>query len=375
MLVNDDNTKLNLYVRGAYVIKILPSGTVVKKDDKSLKALVAPTLNGIRVNDEEWGVKGLSIEPAKDRSLFLEGTRFRGSLRIVKDAKNLLDAVNTADVESYLYGVLHHEVAHWWPMEALKAQAVAARSYALYQAEVSKAQDYDLKSGTASQMYGGSTVERFRTKKAVDDTRGQVLSYQGKIFPAYFHATCAGMTAGASELWKIDLAPLAGGMACNYCLLSPHHDWQAKVPLSEIEEKLNLSGHPVGQILKMEIVSQTPSRRAGSLKITGTQAEAVVAAKDLRILIGGDRIRSTQFGLTIREDQAHFIGKGWGHGVGLCQWGALGQALLGRKYGEILKFYYPSSVIASEAKQSNSEIASSPEFTPSNAEGAPRNDK
>ena len=118
------------------------------------------------------------------------------------------------------------------------------------------------------------------------------------------------------------------------------------MPLSEIEQKLNSSGHPVGQILKMEIVTQTPSHRAGTLKITGTQQEDIIAAKDLRILIGGDKIRSTAFTVIVKEDQAQFTGKGWGHGVGLCQWGALGQALLGHPYRDILKFYYPGAEIS-----------------------------
>ena len=345
VLVNDNNTKLNLLVQGPFVIKLFPSGQVVKKSAAPAKLLILPSPAGIRIGKEEWTSRGISIEPLKDRTLFLESTRFRGSLQILKDPKGLLDAVNTLDVEGYLYGVLHHEVAHWWPMEALKAQAVAARTYALYQVAVSKAQDFDLKSGTSSQMYGGSTVERFRTKKAVNETRGQILTYQGKIFPAYFHATCAGTTAGADELWQIKLPPLAGGVNCNYCLLSPHHDWQAKIALSEIEEKLNSVGRPVGQILKIEVISQTPSHRAGSLRITGTQTESVIAAKDFRVLAGGDRIRSTNFTVTIKDDQASFVGKGWGHGVGLCQWGALGQALTGRTYHEILNFYYPGADI------------------------------
>jgi stage II sporulation protein D len=153
------------------------------------------------------------------------------------------------------------------------------------------------------------------------------------------------MTAGADELWKIYLPPISGLVRCQYCRISPHYYWRAKIPLSDIEEKLSQSGRPVGQLIKIEIISQTPSGRVGSLRFTGTVGEAVIAAKDFRIWIGGDKMRSTQFKVLVRDDMAEFSGKGWGHGVGLCQWGAFGQALLGRSHQDILKFYYPGSEI------------------------------
>ena len=304
-------------------------------------------MGGLRLGKEEWQTRGLRFEPLEDRDLFLNQSQFRGTVDILKGNNALLYAINRLNVEDYLYGVMHHEVAPWWPMEVLKAQAIAARTYALYQAQVSRPVEFDLKSSTSSQVYGGSTTEKFRTKRAVDLTVGEVLVYQGKIFPAYFHATCAGVTAGAQELWKIDLAPLSGGARCTFCRLSPHFYWQVKVPVSEIEEKMAKYGHPVGRILKIEIITQTSSGRVGSLRITGTAGDFVMAAKDFRIWIGGDRIRSTCFAVILKEDMAEFSGRGWGHGVGLCQWGALGQALLGHDHEKILKFYYPGAEIVS----------------------------
>lgn len=346
VLVAEGQKMLKINIRGVYQIRILPSMQLAKKGKGLIDAWFVPTPNGIRVGREEWVCRGMRIEPLQDRDLVLGSSRFRGALTLLKDKSHLFYAVNSLGVESYLYGVLHHEVAAWWPMEALKAQAIAARSYALYQATVSQRAEYDLKSGTSSQVYGGSTTERFRTKRAVDLTAGKILLYQGKVFPAYFHATCAGLTANAAELWKISLPPIAGGVHCSYCRISTHYNWEARVPLAEIEGKFNKYGRPVGQILKIEIISQTPSRRVGSLRVTGTAGEAVVAAKDFRVWIGGDKLRSTSFTVQIQEDRVSFHGKGWGHGVGFCQWGALGQALLGKTYESILGLYYPSSQIA-----------------------------
>ena len=334
-------------IRGQYQIRVLPNLQVAKKGKGLSNAWVVPTPKGIRIGREEWVCRGMRIEPREDRDLVVGQSSFRGAVTLLKDKNNLLYAINSLGIESYLYGVLHHEVAAWWPMEALKAQAIAARSYALYQAEVNKKAEYDLKSSTSSQVYGGSTTERYRTKRAVNLTRNRVLFYQGSVLPAYFHATCAGMTAGAGELWNTNLAPLAGGVRCNYCRISPHYNWEARVPLVEIEAKLNQYNRPIGQVLKVEVITQTPSHRVGSLRLTGTRGEATVAAKDFRVWVGGERMRSTMFTVEMIEDRVFFHGKGWGHGVGLCQWGALGQSLLGKTYQNILEFYYPGAQILS----------------------------
>ncbi len=342
-----ENLKTTLLsAQGNYTIRTLPDLKAVKTGNDLKNARVLPSSNGFLIGKENFICRGIQIEAQEERSLFLNKSRFRGKINLLKNNAGLLYAINTLDVEGYLYGVLHHEVSSWWPMEALRAQAIAARTYALYQVQVSRSQEYDLKSSTFSQVYGGSTTERFRTKSAVDQTKGQVLTSDGKIFPAYFHSACGGKTAGAEELWKISTKTLAGNVVCGYCKMSPHNFWHANVPLVEIKQIMEKNGRPVGEILDLKAVTQTPSGRVGSLKITGASGEMTIAAKDFRIWIGGERIRSTQFTLKINEDMVEFKGKGWGHGVGLCQWGSFGQALLGRSHEEILKFYYPDSTIA-----------------------------
>jgi stage II sporulation protein D len=304
VLISENQKLMRLTVKGECVIRVLPSMELVKRGSKLNQIAITPTPKGIKVGGAEFIGRGLRIEPKVDRDLYLDGSRFRGFVDVLKNSSNSLYAINTLNIEKYLYGVLHHEVAPWWPMEALKAQAIAARTYAVYQIQVSKPQEYDVKSGTSSQVYGGSTTERSRSKRAVDGTKGKILSFGGKVFPAYFHATCAGITAAAQELWKIDVAPLKGGVACGFCRISPHFEWQSKVPLASIEERMNKNGRPVGRILKLELISKTPSGRVGSLRITGTGGDTVMAAKDFRIWIGGDKIRSTNFTVVIQEDLA-----------------------------------------------------------------------
>jgi stage II sporulation protein D len=344
VLVTERRTRIQLTVKDGWTLRALPGGALIAQGT-SLSVKLTPTPNGFRFGDRTIAATGLLLEAKTARDLYLDDSRFRGHLRFYRDSGNLIYAVNHLDVEGYLYGVLHHEVGTWWPMPALEAQAIAARTYALYEARTKRAQPYDLKSGTSSQVYGGSTTERYRTKKAVDRTRGKVLAYAGKIFPAYFHATCAGRTAGANELWNIDVPPLRGSVACSYCRISPHYYWRASVPFSTIEQKLKDNGRSVGQLLSVEAISRTPSFRIGRLKFTGNAGEAIVAAKDFRVWVGGDKLKSTSFTVESRDDTALFKGKGWGHGVGLCQWGTLGQALVGRQAGTILKMYYPDAEI------------------------------
>lgn len=351
VLIDEDLTKVRVSVKGAYRVKLLPSLLPAKQGRALVNVQVLVTPQGVSLGNESWpGARGVHIEPLEERDLYINDGRFRGSADIVAQKNGLLCVINRLDLEGYLYGVLHHEVSAWWPMEALKAQAIAARTYALYQRSVSVPNAYDVKSTTSSQVYGGSATERNRTKAAVDQTAGEVLTYEGKVFPAYFHATCAGLTAAASELWKIDLPPIRGGVHCGFCRLSPHYGWEAQVPLSVIEEKMAKNNRASGQIIRIEMISQTPSHRVGRVRITGTQGGIEIAAKDLRVWLGGDKLRSTHFTVVVRDDIAVFKGKGWGHGVGLCQWGTLGQSLLGRSHKDILRFYYPKSEILNYKK-------------------------
>src|SRR3989338_237077 len=175
VLVAENQKSVVLSVKGDYVIRALPTLQVVKKGRRLSGAVLSVSSNGWNLGQEVLAAQGLRIEPVQDRDLILNKSSFRGKLDILKDKNGFLDAVNRIDMESYLYGVLHHEVASWWPMEALRAQSIAARTYALYQSQVNKTAEYDLKSSTSSQVYGGSTTERYRTNLAVDQTAGKIL--------------------------------------------------------------------------------------------------------------------------------------------------------------------------------------------------------
>jgi len=172
-----------------------------------------------------------------------------------------------------------------------------------------------------------------------------VLTYNGAIFPAFFHATCGGSTFDAANLWNVNLPPLRG-VKCDWCRKSPHYYWERWTPINEAEKRLEAAGYPVGDILGFEVLRKDPlGGRVLELRIKGSKGDAVILAKDFRRIIGSDIVRSTNFKVTVVGEYAAFEGLGWGHGVGLCQWGAYYMSRAGKKADEILYFYYPGAKI------------------------------
>ena len=281
-----------------------------------------------------------------DGDAYVDGRKFRGSIDIIKKDNGKFMVINRLPLDDYLYGVLYNEVSHRWPMEVLKAQAIAARTFALYQVRENRAQAYDLRNDVYSQVYGGSASEKWSTTIAVNKTKGQVLTYKGDIFPAYYHATCAGYTEDAANLWNVNLAPLKG-VPCSFCTDSPHYRWGKEISLFMLEKRLKESGYKIGKITAASVLSKNKSGRADKIELKDDNgASIILAGKDFRQILGPNEIRSTKFGLSMRSGLLVVDGLGWGHGVGMCQWGAYGQALQGKKADEILKYYYPGAEIS-----------------------------
>jgi stage II sporulation protein D len=312
-----------------------------------LKAVkIRAAAEGLIWGDQELKVRSILIQTKNKAGIEINKRLYRGDIRVSRDASGKLLVVNILDLEAYIQGVLVLEISTKWPMDAIKAQAVAARTYAVYQRELMKAKDYDVTADTSSQMYGGRTSEKSKTNRAVRFTKGEVLTYKGKVFPAFFHATCGGLTEDASELWNTGIAPLAGGRVCSFCIGSPHYHWKASMSLSDIAGKLRDKLLWRGVLADLSAKDRTPMGRIRTLSLVDAQGRATdIPAKEFRHALGPDVIRSTNFSLTLEKETVVFSGKGWGHGVGLCQWGALGMSKEGSSYVDILAFYYPGAKI------------------------------
>ncbi|MCX5680041.1 MAG: SpoIID/LytB domain-containing protein [Candidatus Omnitrophica bacterium] len=340
----EDRTSVDLSLKGKYAIYALGTGKVLK-EGPYLNGKVTVASDGLLVGGKAIGGTGINIKVVKDSNIYIDTRRFRGSVDIVRKDNGKLLVINNIDMDDYLYGVLYHEVSHRWPAECLKAQAIAARTFALEQARGNKGQPYDLRCDIYSQVYGGRDGEKWSTTHAVDSTRGKVLTFNGDIFPTYYHATCAGYTEDASNLWNADIAPLKG-VPCNFCGNSKHYRWAKELPLANVESKLKDSGYKIGHIKSVNILSKNRSGRNENIEIkddTGTSV--VLTGKDFRQIFGPNEIRSTKFDAEIKRGNLMLNGMGWGHGVGMCQWGAYGMALRGKKCDDILKYYYPGTEI------------------------------
>ncbi|MDD5565313.1 MAG: SpoIID/LytB domain-containing protein [Candidatus Omnitrophica bacterium] len=340
VLIMQGLPSLGLKVSGAYQIQDAKSRQVLYRG-RDIKATVTQAKGRIWLGPKGCDTDRLLLS-ASDNNVILNGRRFRGDALIIKEKDNTFSVVNYIGLEDYVKGVLYHEVSHYWPQEALKAQAVASRTFAFYQAQENAAKDFDVTCDFYSQMYGGRAAERYRTSFAVEVTKGEILVYEGKVFPAYFHATCAGHTEDASLLWDTDL-PVLKGVVCNFCKDSPHFKWHYVVSLKGLQEALKKSGYVFTQITSITVLGRDMSGRVTNVRISDQLHSADVAAKDLRSVIGPKLLRSTNFKIGISGDDAVFEGFGWGHGVGLCQWGAYFMAKEGYTYQEILQFYYPGS--------------------------------
>jgi len=340
----DDKSSVNISLKGRYKISALSSGKAVLEGPYLIKTVTGAN-GGIKIGNTSTGARGIRVKTARDGDIYVDSRRFRGDVDVVRKDNGKLLVINNISVEDYLYGVLYHEVSHRWPAECLKAQAIVSRTFALYQARQSKQQPYDLRCDIYSQVYGGKASEKWSTTKAVDSTRGKVLTYKGDIFPAYFHATCGGHTEDASNLWNIDLAPLKG-VECGYCDRSKHYKWINKIPLARVEAKLKGAGYDLGRIVSASVVSKNASGRADKIEMKDASgASVIITAKDFRQMLGPNDVRSTKFDASVHGDELVLDGFGWGHGVGMCQWGAFGMSEKGKKAEEILKFYYPGAEI------------------------------
>lgn len=340
-----NTASLDLKVRGPFAIYNVNNGDVLRQSKRLRTVKVSPIKNGISTSDGLTQQGGIKIVPrGRSSMIYINRRSFRGEVDIVNDGADRLLVINHVDVEDYLKGVLYHEVSHWWPIEALKAQAITARTYALYQQSMRRGKDFDLTNDIYSQVYGGKVSEKWRTNRAVELTRGRILVFNGKIFPSYYHATCGGHTEDASNLWNIDLPPLKG-VKTNFCTRSPHYKWRRKIPMPNVEYKLNQAGYSIKNLRGIAIKDKNSSGRIETLTLIG-DVNTDIPAKNFRLAVSPNIIRSTNFSVGAIGGNLIFNGLGWGHGVGMCQWGAYFLSARRYKVDEILRHYYPGSEIS-----------------------------
>jgi stage II sporulation protein D len=301
----------------------------------SLPLVVRRHREGITVNGRV--MRGLvASAPA---AVTVNGKGYRGKMEITAGERGLL-AVNELPLEEYLIGLINCEISSQWPMEAIKAQAVIARSYAMYQKDARFAAPYHLEATVMDQVYEGCDIEDSRAARGVKETAGEVLTYNGAIIQAFYHSSCGGHTEASVNVWGFPL-PYLRGVDCAYCLKAPNSRWELSLPLAKIETSLKTAGVQATGLRDIRPGQLNASGRLIDLTFVTSRGRSVMTAVNFRKALGYSTIRSTNFDLILTGDDVRFAGTGYGHGVGLCQWGAKQRAADGFDYREILSYYYP----------------------------------
>jgi stage II sporulation protein D len=300
----------------------------------------------------------------------INGRRYRGELSFAP-VDSGVQIVNRLQIEAYLRGVVPRElgVRGGADRAALEAQAVAARSYAVTRLG-NRTRTYDLTATTSDQVYGGLDAENTAADAAVLATDGLVLSYNGRVVSAPYHSTCGGSTAEPVEVWRSRNEPFLQrvsdripGSDRYYCDIAPRFRWERSWrgdSLSAIVERylrtyVQVPAGPVGEMLDISVEGRTPSGRVAAIVLETTRGRFRVQSNDIRYVLrspGGELLNSTYFSPEVlaspdgRIARLTVRGLGYGHGVGMCQWGAIGRARAGQDFRTILSTYFPGTSVA-----------------------------
>jgi stage II sporulation protein D len=302
------------------------------------------------------------LAPSAGTLVRLDGKTYRGSLRLLHERDESFLAINHLELECYLAGVLPKELYPDWAPATYEALAVAARSFAIYNTVTTgRGSQYDLGDNQASQCYGGYSAETAKSWAAVNATRGVVLAYgprgQERIFLAQYSASCGGLVNGAYVIRNAQrIQPLEGGQICNDCAACPRYRWPAvRIRKADILRALGArydAARRLTRLDRVEVVTATAYGRAVWVDVVGNGSPVRLRAEDIRLALLSDgpaaakRLNSMNCRMVDVGDSIEFTdGRGFGHGVGLCQWGAQSKAIKSWSAEQILGFYYPGATL------------------------------
>ena len=355
------------------------------------------------VDNQKIGGSGASFLTADAKKpLLVNHKNYRGAITAVLNSdKKTLNIVNVLPLESYLYGVVAKEIIPLWPDEAIKAQTVAARSFALYQINNAAYPNFDIKANEMGQVYGGIGAEHANTNKIIDATRGMVAVYDGQPIQAFFHSTSGGYTESSANVWGKAVPYLQA--VKDYDQDSPNFSWEKTFTRDELQRILAQAGYKTGPLegIRLSARKEAPMHTSDR-GISGRVKQVTFKGKTASVTLDGTKVRSllgldstlfdiyvginrpdyievpilNQYGMEIgkkkipiktsdkgknlytgsvgdlrllsdvKEEKIFISGNGWGHGLGMSQWGARGMALAAAAKGEknyykkILEHYY-----------------------------------
>jgi stage II sporulation protein D len=314
------------------------------------------------------GADAILVRADGGEPVVVGGRSYRGELELLPGSKEPR-FINELPIDEYLLGVVPRELGSRAASDsaAAQAQAVAARSYAYV--HLSPRDAYDVTDGTSDQVYGGVVAENRFASAAVRATRGLVLEYDGRVVNAPYHSTCGGSTAAASEVWNAGDAPYLKSVSDRipgtdryYCDISPRFAWKETLSAKSVNAAIarylaaytKVPGGVPGTVTNVQVASRTASGRVGTLLIETDRGRYELHGNDTRYVLrgaGGALLGSTDFSVNADRGRDGMLesltidGHGFGHGIGMCQWGAIGRARAGQSFQTILATYYPGTTV------------------------------
>jgi len=361
LLTSPGASQAEISTTGAYRLTV--DGKLLAQSAAAMPAATVSCRGGVwQIGSRRLAGREALLAPSGNSMVRLGGKCYRGSLRLLPDINDTFLAINNVELEGYLAGVLPKELYATWAPATYEALAVAARTFAIYNCVTTgRTSQYDLGDNQASQCYGGQSAETARSWSAVNDTRGVVLAYGPKgrerIFLAQYSASCGGQVNGAYVIRNAQrIEPLEGGQTCTDCADCPRYRWPAvRIRKSDILRALAArydAARRIKRLDRIDVVTATPQGRAVWVDVVGDGPTVRLRAEDIRLALLSDgpaaaqRLNSMNCRMVDCGDAIEFAdGRGFGHGVGLCQWGAQGKALKGWSAEQILAFYYPGATL------------------------------
>lgn len=344
--------KVRIRTDGDFIVRDLATGRRSLLQDGQTYLAEVRNAEHIIVGSLEFGDRVRLVPTGANSALRIDDKLYRGVFSLRTNGEAKLTVIEELGIEEYLYGVLPREMNASWPLEALKAQAVVSRTFALRSLGKHDDRGFDLTADEFSQVYQNEDAVDPQVRRAVDSTAGQILTYKGRPMTTFFHSTCGGHTQPVDLVWGGGSEPIKplSGVRDSFCRISPHWRWQAYFPNRDILRVLQARGYKATKIKRIRVADKAGAGTVLWLEVDTDAADFRVRGADLRTWLGARDLKSVQFTRVVKTQGGwEFHGRGYGHGVGLCQWGARAQAQKGRAYDKILDFYYPGSSIASAA--------------------------
>jgi stage II sporulation protein D len=299
-----------------------------------------------------WNGSAIEIDGRKSpgfrlrsaRPIRMNGRDYVGPIDLVQNGTGFA-VVNELPLEEYLVGVLRGEASETWPAEALRAQAIVARTYAAHHRLLGPGRTFHIVASTANQMFAGRVPTASPLWAAVQETAGQILKLDGALYPAFYHTECGGHTEDPRLVFAARNMPALQAVVCPFSAGSPHFYWNLELSLSDLSDVVRRHGADVGRVTTVTVSERTASQRAVAVTLKGTRGAVRIRGHDFRRMIGYDTLKSTLFTVVTDSSTVRFSGRGYGHGVGLCQAGARGMAEQGYSARQILTFYYPGTTL------------------------------